>query len=277
MPRARRARSHRCAGSGIPLMSRVTLLHGFLGSPSDWAEVLALLPAGITCDCVPLRELGCRSIADAADALAKRMETRPCDLLVGYSMGGRIALELAATRPELAPRLMLLSASPGLPLAHAAEADAGHDASIEGESVRAKRMAEDDARAAEIQRDGLDAFVERWYRLPLFASFAAHPSFNATRLRRARGEAAFWAQAISVARPAARRRAGTRFPNSRRARSSPPANLTSDMLPSRVMRKYSRLRFASRMPRKQGTYSRLKRLHSVRNSSANFFHTNLTN
>jgi hypothetical protein len=50
-------------------MSRVTLLHGFLGSPSDWAEVLALLPTGITCDCVPLRELGCRSIADAADAL----------------------------------------------------------------------------------------------------------------------------------------------------------------------------------------------------------------
>ncbi len=182
-------------------MSRVTLLHGFLGSPSDWAEVLALLPAGITCDCVPLRELGCRSIADAADTLAKRLEVRPCDLLVGYSMGGRIALELAATRPELAPRLMLLSASPGLPLAHAAEADAGHDASIEGESVRAKRMAEDDARAAEILRDGLDAFVERWYQLPLFAPFAAHPSFTATRLRRAQGEAAFWAQAISGCSP----------------------------------------------------------------------------
>ena len=182
-------------------MSHVTLLHGFLGSPSDWAEVLALLPAGITCDCVLLRELGCRSIADAADALAKRLETRPCDLLVGYSMGGRIALELAAARPALAPRLMLLSASPGLPLTQAADVDANRAASREDEAARAKRRAEDDARAAEILRDGLDAFVERWYQLPLFAPFAAHPSFNATRLRRAQGESAFWAHAIAGCSP----------------------------------------------------------------------------
>jgi len=163
--------------------------------------VLAMLPTGITCDCVPLRELGCHSIADAAHALARRLEARPCDLLVGYSMGGRIALELAATRPELAPRLMLLSASPGLPLTSAVEVDPSLDVSIELDAARAKRMAEDDARAAEIMLDGLDAFVERWYQLPLFAPFVAHPSFSATRLRRAQGEAAFWAQAITGCSP----------------------------------------------------------------------------
>jgi len=166
-------------------MKRVALVHGFLGSPADWADVLARLSPGIACDCVPLVELGCASVADAARALAVRLEGAPCDLLVGYSMGGRIALELAATRPDLAPRLVLLGASPGL----------------DDEAERARRAADDDARAAEILRDGLDAFVERWYRLPIFAPFARHASFSATRLRRAQGEAAFWARCVAACSP----------------------------------------------------------------------------
>jgi 2-succinyl-6-hydroxy-2,4-cyclohexadiene-1-carboxylate synthase len=167
-------------------MPRATLVHGFLGSPADWAEVLARLAPGIDCDCVPLAELGCGSVADAAEHLAVRLARTPCDVLVGYSMGGRIALELAATRPELAPRLVLLGASPGL----------------DDPDERARRAAEDDARAAEILRDGLDAFVERWYRLPIFAPFAAHASFSAARLRRAQGEAAFWSRCVSACSPA---------------------------------------------------------------------------
>jgi 2-succinyl-6-hydroxy-2,4-cyclohexadiene-1-carboxylate synthase len=165
---------------------RATLVHGFLGSPADWADVLARLAPGIACDCVPLVELGCSSIAEAADVLAARLESAPCDVLVGYSMGGRIALELAATRPELAPRLMLLSASPGL----------------DDAQERARRVGEDDARAEEILREGIDAFVERWYRLPIFAPFAAHASFADARVRRAQGDAAFWARCVAGCSPA---------------------------------------------------------------------------
>ena len=166
-------------------MPRVALVHGFLGSSADWADVLAELSPGIACDCVPLAALGCGSVDEAAAALARTLEGQPCDLLVGYSMGGRIALELAATRPELAPRLLLLGASPGL----------------DDPAERARRAAEDDARAAEILRDGLDAFVERWYRLPIFAPFTRHPSYTATRLRRAQGEAAFWARCVAGCSP----------------------------------------------------------------------------
>ena len=164
---------------------RAMLVHGFLGSPADWADVLARLSPGIACDCVALAELGCASIADAARALAARLERAPCDVLVGYSMGGRIALELAATWPERAPRLVLLGASPGL----------------EDAAERARRAAEDDARAEEILRDGLDAFIERWYRLPLFASFAAHASFGDARTRRGLGDAAFWARCVAGCSP----------------------------------------------------------------------------
>jgi 2-succinyl-6-hydroxy-2,4-cyclohexadiene-1-carboxylate synthase len=166
-------------------MNRVALVHGFLGSPADWADVLARLSPGIACDCVPLAELGCASIDGAARALAARLERSPCELIVGYSMGGRIALELAATRPELAPRLVLLAASLGL----------------DDEAERARRAAEDDARAEEILRDGLDAFAERWYRLAIFAPFTRHASFSAARLRRAQGEAAFWARCVAACSP----------------------------------------------------------------------------
>ena len=185
MPRPRDRRGDKGARAGIPLMNRVALVHGFLGSPADWADVLARLSPGIACDCVPLAELGCASIDGAARALAARLERSPCELIVGYSMGGRIALELAATRPELAPRLVLLAASLGL----------------DDEAERARRAAEDDARAEEILRDGLDAFVERWYQLPIFAPFVAHPSFSAARVRRAQGEAAFWARCVAACSP----------------------------------------------------------------------------
>jgi 2-succinyl-6-hydroxy-2,4-cyclohexadiene-1-carboxylate synthase len=185
MPRPRDRRGDKGARAGIPLMRRIALVHGFLGSPADWADVLARLSPGIACDCVPLAELGCASIDGAARALAARLERSPCELIVGYSMGGRIALELAATRPELAPRLVLLAASLGL----------------DDEAERARRAAEDDARAEEILRDGLDAFAERWYRLAIFAPFTRHASFSAARLRRAQGEAAFWARCVAACSP----------------------------------------------------------------------------
>lgn len=166
-------------------MRRVTLVHGFLGSPADWADVLERLAPGIACDCVSLTELGCASIAEAATRLAHRLESHPCDLLVGYSMGGRIALELAVTRAELVPRLLLLAASPG----------------IEDADERVRRAFEDAQRARAILHDGLDDFVERWYRLPIFAPFARHASYSAARVRRVQGEAAFWSQCVEGCSP----------------------------------------------------------------------------
>jgi 2-succinyl-6-hydroxy-2,4-cyclohexadiene-1-carboxylate synthase len=73
--------------------------------------------------------------------------------LVGYSMGGRIALHVALASPARVERLVLIGASPGL-------ADP-----IE----RAARRAEDERLAQEIERSGIEEFARRWARTPVLA------------------------------------------------------------------------------------------------------------
>ena len=82
-------------------------------------------------------------------------------------MGARVALALAASRPELVTRLVLESPSAGI--ADAAE--------------RARRRAADEALATDLERDGLEAFVDRWEALPMFASHRDLPEAVRARLR----------------------------------------------------------------------------------------------
>lgn len=73
---------------------------------------------------------------------------------VGYSMGARICLHAALAHPETVARLVLVSGTAG----------------IEDNAARSARRAADDELAASIERDGVDAFLERWLSQPLFAS-----------------------------------------------------------------------------------------------------------
>jgi 2-succinyl-6-hydroxy-2,4-cyclohexadiene-1-carboxylate synthase len=72
-------------------------------------------------------------------------------------MGGRLALHLALGRPDLVQGLVLLGATAG----------------IEDDSERAARRRADEALAGLLERDGLDAFLERWLAGPLFADLPA--------------------------------------------------------------------------------------------------------
>jgi 2-succinyl-6-hydroxy-2,4-cyclohexadiene-1-carboxylate synthase len=162
------------SGAGRPLL----LLHGFTGSATTWSAHLAQLALGfhtIAPDLIghgrsdappdPSRYQMERCVADLL-ALLDALGVERADVL-GYSMGGRVALHLAAAAPARVRALVLESSSPG----------------IADPAERAARIAADEALADAIERDGLAAFVERWERLPLFASQAVLPEVVLERQR----------------------------------------------------------------------------------------------
>lgn len=164
-------------GAGDPLL----LLHGFTGSGESWNEVAELLASDrrvIAPDLLghgqsdaptaPERYRIGRCAADLI-ALLDALELAQVDLL-GYSMGGRVGLYLALTYPTRVRRLVLESASPGL-----------HDS-----SERAARVAGDAALAEQIEREGIEAFINYWENIPLFESQRALPGSVRERVRAGR-------------------------------------------------------------------------------------------
>ncbi|ADU51732.1 2-succinyl-6-hydroxy-2,4-cyclohexadiene-1- carboxylic acid synthase/2-oxoglutarate decarboxylase [Thermaerobacter marianensis DSM 12885] len=176
------------AGGGARYREPALLLHGFTGSAATWAGVWDELAAEGPLVAVDL--LGHGRTAAPAHPARYRMEEQVADLLalldrlgcrrihlVGYSMGGRVALSLAAAAPERVASLVLESSSPGL--ADPAEREA--------------RRRADDELARRIEVEGVEAFTRHWERLPLFAGLrrlppAAQAAVRATRLaQRPRG------------------------------------------------------------------------------------------
>ena len=105
--------------------------------------------------------------------------------LVGYSMGGRVALTLACRNLELLRSLTLIGASAGLA----------------GEAERADRRLSDEALVKSIERDGLETFVDRWMANPLFATQArlGVDFLAASRAQRLRNSASGLARSLRAA------------------------------------------------------------------------------
>lgn len=165
------------AGSGEPLL----LLHGFSGDATTWNQVatslgerrrvvlLDILGHGAS-DKPPALER-CRMEAVAADIadLLDQLEIERTHLL-GYSMGGRLALYMALRFPQRFHSLILESASPGL-------ADA---------TERAQRRRHDNSLADEIEAKGVEWFVYYWERLPLWETQSRLPPKTLEAQRRQR-------------------------------------------------------------------------------------------
>lgn len=148
-------------GDGPPLL----LLHGFTGSVENWAPLVQSLRDAYRLIVIDLPGHGRSSVPSAPSDYAMPLVSRHIIALLehlgyedahllGYSMGGRLALYLALYYPHRWRSLILESASPGL--ASAAE--------------RQARVEADNALAEAIEREGIEAFVARWEKLPLFAS-----------------------------------------------------------------------------------------------------------
>ena len=151
---------------GSPSGPPVLLLHGFTGHGGSWAEAAKTFAAAglrvLAPDLLghgrspappdPKRYVMARAAADLA-ALLEATANGGVHLL-GYSMGGRLALYFALTYPERVRSLTLESASPGL----ASETD------------RADRRGLDNALADKIEQEGIATFVDYWESLPMWNS-----------------------------------------------------------------------------------------------------------
>lgn len=164
-------------GKGPPLV----LLHGFTGSAMSWGPLAEMLAARFTLLAVDVVGHGASGKPAAPDRYAIDRAARDAvtamlafgfrrSAWLGYSMGGRLALAVAAALPDAVERLALIGASPGL-------ADAGE---------REARRAADEALADRIERDGVPAFVDEWEALPLFATQARLPEGMRRAIRRGR-------------------------------------------------------------------------------------------
>ncbi len=113
----------------------------------------------------------------------------PPRALVGYSMGGRLALATALAEPGLLDGLVLISASAGI-------ADDGE---------RERRAAADEALAVRIEEIGVQAFVEEWLEREMFAGLRRRGEAWAAedRERRSTNEAAGLAGALRSLGPGA--------------------------------------------------------------------------
>jgi 2-succinyl-6-hydroxy-2,4-cyclohexadiene-1-carboxylate synthase len=145
----------------LPLL----LLHGFTGSGDSWASFISVISHHYSVITVDI--LGHGRSASPLDPKRYAMSLVAADLIalldawqigravvLGYSMGGRLALYLACHYPERFSQLVLESSSPGL--------------ATEGE--RNARRQQDEALADWIETHGIEPFVARWEALPLWVS-----------------------------------------------------------------------------------------------------------
>jgi len=141
-------------GPGIPIV----FLHGFLGTMADWLPVCSHLP--------PCHSVGVDLPGHGRSPFYPEFDfplPAPKFHLVGYSMGGRLAMQYALRHPERIERLAIASAHPGLP----------------SEEEKKKRLAQDARWAQLLVESPIDEFLERWYDQPLFKNYK--PDFSMRR------------------------------------------------------------------------------------------------
>jgi 2-succinyl-6-hydroxy-2,4-cyclohexadiene-1-carboxylate synthase len=145
----------------------VVLIHGFTGTHHTWDKLLDGLSARRFLILIDLPGHGGSGISPSrtgmgvgqtSEAVADviRFELGPGGTrkaaLLGYSLGGRVALDLACRHQQLLSCLILEGASPG----------------IFREGERDERRTRDSALADEIERRGVEWFVDYWQETPLF-------------------------------------------------------------------------------------------------------------
>lgn len=136
-------------------------LHGFLGQKEDWDPLLSHLP-GLNVQCIDL-PYQAKDIALAVKEIAPSAK-----MIIGYSAGGRLALELKARFPNDYGKIIALSAHPGL----------------KTEAEKKARWKIDEQWIDLLKNGPFEEFLDKWYAQELFSSLKKHPHFQSILKRR---------------------------------------------------------------------------------------------
>ena len=102
-------------------MTPLVFLHGFLGAPSMWQDVIAMTEHDGPVESLLLPGHGLEpwlsageTFEEVVDAVVRRIPFDEPALFVAYSMGARLALGIAARHPGRVAGLVLVGVDPGL-------------------------------------------------------------------------------------------------------------------------------------------------------------------
>ncbi|CAN6447202.1 unnamed protein product [Victoria cruziana] len=164
----------------------IVFLHGFLGTSEDWIPIMEAISATRRCISFDLPGHG---KSQPTEKNLEKILTRKSNsfeqfmkeivkvissitpgkvVLVGYSMGARMALYTALRHSEKVAKAVIISGSPGL----------------KDSEMRKYRAARDEAQASYLAAHGLEQFLESWYAKDLWDRFCCHPLFDQINKRR---------------------------------------------------------------------------------------------
>jgi 2-succinyl-6-hydroxy-2,4-cyclohexadiene-1-carboxylate synthase len=150
-------------------MVRCGLIHGFAGTPSAWDDVIEAWQLPMAPRTIALPGHGDAPVLptweDNLAAIAG--EARGCDVVIGYSLGARVALGLVAAGH--AAHGVLIGVNPGVT-----------------DDEREKRRKFDTRWADLLRREGVEAFHDAWTAQPLFATQTRVPGDKRAKRRAAR-------------------------------------------------------------------------------------------
>jgi 2-succinyl-6-hydroxy-2,4-cyclohexadiene-1-carboxylate synthase len=157
----------------------LVFLHGFLGNAFDWNEVVTYLPFSSLSLDLPGHG-GAPFTPDFCSMILEETKNFAPLHLVGYSMGGRLALQFAARYPEKMGSLTLLSAHLGL--------KTGHESRLEKDSALAKQLLS----------LSIDEFLRIWYDQPIFKTLVAKMDIRSKRAKQNREHLSLALQTFSL-------------------------------------------------------------------------------
>jgi 2-succinyl-6-hydroxy-2,4-cyclohexadiene-1-carboxylate synthase len=154
----------------------ILFLHGFMGNLHEFDQVIELLFNDFSHLTIDLPGHGetqvlddeCYTIASTAAAIIQLLDELKIDqcYLIGYSMGGRLALYLTLHFPHRFIKVILESASPGLAT----------------ETARLARIKSDTQIARKLTRmtnkDDFVYFLHHWYQQQIFGDIKNHPQYQ---------------------------------------------------------------------------------------------------